>query len=106
MPKGRDDWTSLSVYTEVYKQIDSIRGDQSYDEFFLALCDQYNPAETDEDFRYEHPNDEGEREWKTISLQKPTYEKIIELKSETDTFNDLFSKMLRQYDSDVVKADS
>lgn len=105
MPKNRDDWTSISVYSEIKDRLDSLREAQSYDEFFLALCEHYDPSQADDDFEYNHPeNDEEEREWKTMSMHKEVYDEIVSLKSDDETFNDLFIQMAEQYNPEKQDA--
>lgn len=64
------------------------------------MCERYKPEQADHDYEYE-PNkkEKEERNWETFSLHQSTYEEIDELKRDDETFNDLFIKMVRQYES-------
>lgn len=90
-------WTSISVYTNVREQIEELREGQSYNELFLNICEQYKPEEADHDYEYKPSEDEKEQRWETISLNQSTYNEVDRLKQSDETFNDLFIKMVRQY---------
>jgi predicted CopG family antitoxin len=98
MTRNRN-WTSISVYSPVREQIEAVREGKSYNELFLEMCERYEPEKADEDYEYEPPGDEEEeRDWETLSLHQSTYDEIVNLKQDGETFNDLFIKMVRQYE--------
>lgn len=95
----KHNWTSISVYATVREEVDALREGQSYNELFTEMCEQYDPDKAD-DYEYEPTESEQENsEWETISLHQVTYDEIDELKEDGETFNDLFVKMIRQYES-------
>jgi predicted CopG family antitoxin len=98
MPR-KNEWTSISVYAPVRERIEELREGQSYNELFLEMCEQYNPKQANHDYEYEPTEmEKEERNWETFSLYQSTYEKIDKLKRDDETFNDLFIKMVRQYE--------
>lgn len=98
MPREHN-WTSISVYGPVREQVEELREGQSYNELFLEMCERYDLEQADEDYEYEPSEEEKEeRDWETISLHQSTYDEIVKLKQDGETFNDLFIKMVRQYE--------
>jgi hypothetical protein len=95
----KKNWTSISVYAPVRERVEALREGQSYNELFLEMCEKYDPEQADHDFEYEPSQKEKEeRDWETISLHQSTYDEIAKLKQNDETFNDLFIKMVRQYE--------
>ncbi|WP_226011013.1 antitoxin VapB family protein [Halomicrobium salinisoli] len=93
-----NNWTSISVYAPVRERVEEVREGQSYNELFREMCEQYDPGEADHDYQYEPSEEEKEeRNWETISIYQSTYDEIVKLKQDDETFNDLFIKMVRQY---------
>jgi len=99
MPR-KNEWTSISVYAPVRERIEELREGQPYNELFLEMCEQYSSKQANHDYEYE-PNEKEKEggDWETFSLHQSTYEEIDELKRDDETFNDLFIKMVRQYES-------
>lgn len=92
-------WTSISVYATVRERIEELREGRSYNELLLDMCEQYDPDRANHDYEYEPTRSEQENsEWETISLHQATYDEIDSLKRDGETFNDLFIKMVRQYE--------
>lgn len=92
-------WTSISVYTNVREQVEELRVGQSYNELFSHICEQYEPDEADHEYEYQSSENDKKEDWETISLHQSTYDQITALKQSNETFNDLFIKMIRQYNN-------
>lgn len=95
----KHNWTSISVYATVKERIEELREGQSYNELLHNMCKQYDPDRANHGYEYEPTQSEQENsKWETISLHQTTYDEINSLKQEGETFNDLFIKMVRQYE--------